>query len=773
MNQQKHLAKNRPLVSATNTHFRKFPLSLFRAILWIEEGRGQASTPRMRKKTKRKMEYVSWGSKELIEFLHSIGKDTTKALSQYDVTNIINLYVNEQKLVHPNNKRRVLCDDKLYSLFCKKSLFRNKIHELLELHLAENRNDSDDDNFGSSDDNDGDAFAKKQKTFSSEKKIQLKKKAPEVLKSCLVAINAENIKLVYLRKSLVHELLNNLETFENKVVGSFVRVKSDPHDIFQKNSHQLQLVTGVVEVAIAGDTKMSKSLQISGLTDGVRISELSDDNFSEEEIEDLRTRVKDGLLKQPTIGELEQKVVVLHEDITRHWLARELKLLKNLIDRANEKVDEYLDRKKLLESPAEQSRLLSEIPKLIPEKVKPETISDNALDDSPKAADWDWEPFIDSTNVVMTKPEVLSKQDSQAAAETSARSNGEARPFNPEERNQPGTDHYAATNNGRAQFVDSKAETVTVEGNGHIESLNANHVEIPTTEISRERNGNLQPSPIESEKSQVFVILSDDDDDVKKSRKLLGVGPRFQDLNPNRWELRCWDTKSRQWDPDSRWWDPNIRTSIQTVGNSRWRDSKPRQWTQIPGGGTQISGPQSKLFGTPGAGFRVQAMGPRFKVVGPKHQDLNPNCSELQVVDPSIRTSIQTVRKLQVSGFKVQAMGPRFQVVGPKYQTSIQTARNFRCRIQSPGNGIQTPGSGIQVSGSRSKQPVRRYVDPHNKGGNQTPAPHPELLVWHYFDPQQRIQGPFSLTSLKRWNDLRYFPLDFKVWMSGQTPEQG
>lgn len=307
---------------------------------WIEEGgKGQASTPRTRKKIKRKKEYVSWGSRELIDFLKSIGKDTAKALSQYEVTNVINQYVNVNKLVHPNNKRRVLCDEKLYSLFEKKTIFRNKIHDLLESHLAENQEDSDDDQFGSSDENDENGFSvsKKQKILSFDKITQPKKKAPEVSKSCLAAINSDNIKLLYLRRSLVQELLNNSETFESKVVGSFVRVKSDPHDIFQKNSHQLQLVTGVMKVASADDTKCSMLLQVSDMTDDLSISELSDENFTEEEIEDLHKRFKDGFLKQPTVGDLEQKVVVLHEDVTKHWLARELVLIKNLIDRANEK----------------------------------------------------------------------------------------------------------------------------------------------------------------------------------------------------------------------------------------------------------------------------------------------------------------------------------------------------------------------------------------------------------------------------------------------------
>ncbi|XP_010674337.2 uncharacterized protein At5g08430 isoform X1 [Beta vulgaris subsp. vulgaris] len=557
---------------------------------WIEEGKEQASTPKTAKKIKRKKEFVGWGSRELIGFLESIGKDTTKVLSQYDVSNIVNQYVNENKLAHPKNKRRVLCDERLLSLFGKKSFFRNKVHELAGSHLAENQDDSDDDHFGSSDENDegGFSMSKKQKTVSLDKKVQPKKKAPEVSKSCLAAIDSNNVKLVYLRKSLIQEILNNSDSFESKVVGSFVRVKSDPHDIFQKNSHQLQLVTGVVEVASAGETRSSTLLQISGMTDDISIPEISDDNFSEEEIEDLRNRVKDGLLKQPTVGELEQKAAVLHEDITKHWLARELVLLKKLIDRANEKgwrhrVTEYLDRRKLLQSPDEQSRLFSEIPRVMPEVVRPETISDCAPDDSPKAADWDWEPS--SAKGDMTNPEVKSWEDNQAAAEISTRSNGDAHPFSPEERNQLETYTFAAVNNGHAHSLAPKedeapkTEAIRVETNGgDTDFLNLNHAVNPNTELRRESNGHVQlPSSKEPAGTQVQVIdLSDDDDEEQ----------------------------------------------------------------EIPNGGTEIS------------------------------------------------------------------------------------------------------------------------------------APHTEQLLWNYLDPQGRVQGPFSLASLKRWNDFNYFPLDFKVWMSGQSPQE-
>ncbi|XP_021734672.1 uncharacterized protein At5g08430-like isoform X1 [Chenopodium quinoa] len=669
------------------------PTSFF----WVEESKGQASTPRPRKKVKRKKEYVGWGSRELIAFLESMGKDCAKALSQYDVTNIINLYINDKKLVHPENKRRVVCDEKLFPLFEKKTIFRNKIHDLLESHFAENQEDSDDDNLGSSDeiDENGYSVPKKLKILTT----QSKKKAPEVSKSCLAAINSDNIKLLYLRKSLVQELLNNPETFETKVVGSFVRVKSDPHDIFQKNSHQLQLVTGVKEDTPAGETKPSMLLQILGMTDVISISELSDDIFSEEEIEELRSRVKDGLLKQPTIGELEQKVVVLHEDITKHWLAKELVLLKNLIDRANEKgwrhrVREYLDRRKLLQSPDEQSRLLNEIPKVMAEEVKPELVSEPAPDDSPKAADWDWEPFnFSSTKKDVTKPEVLINQNGPAAAvaaEVSTRSNGDAHTYSPEERCQLGTGSLASVINLSAQSLEPKereapkVEAVNVKGNGngngYIEFSNLNHLGIPNG-TKQESNGHIQ---------------------LPNSKELKTIQPVVIDLS----------------DSDEEQENPSVGTQIPRQRENPGVGARIPRPQENPGGGTQI--PRQRE--NPGVGARI-----------PRPQE-----------NPGGGTRIPRPQENPGVGARI----PR-----PQENPGVGA------RILRPQ---ENPGIGTQIPRPQENPGV----------GTEIPKPHAEQSLWHYLDPLGRVQGPFSLISLKRWSDANYFRPDFKVWANGQGPQQ-
>lgn len=44
---------------------------------------------------------------------------------------------------------------------------------------------------------------------------------------------------------------------------------------------------------------------------------------------------------------------------------------------------------------------------------------------------------------------------------------------------------------------------------------------------------------------------------------------------------------------------------------------------------------------------------------------------------------------------------------------------------------------------------------------------HPESIIWYYVDPQGSTQGPFSMSSLKRWKESDYFPPGFMVWKKG------
>ncbi|KAI9191358.1 hypothetical protein LWI28_007452 [Acer negundo] len=241
--------------------------------------KGQHSAMKRKAKSKR-TEFIRWGSEPLLEFLASIGKDTSTEMSQYVVMDIITEYCRKNMLFDPEKAKKINFDARLQALLRRKSVNRNSLYNLLTPHLAENLEPSEDELECGSKNIDKDDLAprKRQHRLSSTEKSNTKAEVVNVQKSCFASIVPKNIKLIYLRKSLIEELSKQLETFEDKVTGTFVRVKSDPYDYFQKNSHMLVQVTGVQKTSSMNSEIV---LQVSNMVKEVPIRKLSDDDFSE------------------------------------------------------------------------------------------------------------------------------------------------------------------------------------------------------------------------------------------------------------------------------------------------------------------------------------------------------------------------------------------------------------------------------------------------------------------------------------------------------------
>uniref|UniRef100_A0ACD5TM12 Uncharacterized protein n=1 Tax=Avena sativa TaxID=4498 RepID=A0ACD5TM12_AVESA len=327
---------------------------------------------RKQKKSKKNV-YDGWGSKVLIEFLKSIEKDTSKPLDQFGAAEVVKEYIRQKDLSQKDKKAHVKCDGKLYSLFKRKEIKFTKIYSLLEQHIASNAT-SEDETLSSSEDNSGSFRKKKTRTMTSESSTP--KGISERYKRCFASLVRENIKLIYLRKSLVMDLLKHPEAFENKVIGCFVRVKNDPKDYPRpKLFHQLGQVTGIrksSEEYKVRDVTTNMLLCISGYWSAVKISMLSDEDFEEDECEHLRLLVKKEHSERHTVVELEEKARNVHSDIVSHWIDKELQRLEKLIEVANEKgwryeMHELIEKRRLLRTPSERQRLLEEVPQVIPD----------------------------------------------------------------------------------------------------------------------------------------------------------------------------------------------------------------------------------------------------------------------------------------------------------------------------------------------------------------------------------------------------------------------
>nr|AAT44245.1 unknown protein [Oryza sativa Japonica Group]USH99765.1 putative retrotransposon protein, Ty3-gypsy subclass [Oryza sativa Japonica Group] len=194
-------------------------------------------------KTKKQV-YVGWGSIELIGFMSSIGKDTSKPLDQFGAAEVVKQYIRQNDLLQKDKKKQVICDGKLWSLFRKSKLKYNKIYSLLEKHIAENIT-PEDESLDSSEDNTDSIMERKSRIMNSE--LSTPEEVSERYRRCFASLVRENIKLIYLRRTLVIDLLKQPDTFECKVIGCFVRVKNDPREYSRhkpQKLYQLGQVTG-------------------------------------------------------------------------------------------------------------------------------------------------------------------------------------------------------------------------------------------------------------------------------------------------------------------------------------------------------------------------------------------------------------------------------------------------------------------------------------------------------------------------------------------------
>ncbi|KAJ4846365.1 hypothetical protein Tsubulata_010970 [Turnera subulata] len=258
-----------------------------------------------KRKTSEQFEYIGWGSKPLLDFLTSLGNDTTKEISQVDVDSIIWDYIQNHKLFDPKNRKRILCDERLYPIFKREVIDKNKIYDLLDIHFASNVEQSEEDNDRNADEGSVRGKSKAATKSSSKWWNKVEKSFPgdnpmaiipyegpaempsfdeertEVEKfqeSRFASIVYDNIKLVYLRRSLIEEFLNDPDTLEAKVVGCFVKVKYGSADI-QRFVLPLSQVTGIKYVTSA-EHQSEILLSLSGASDVV-ISRLSDISLKE------------------------------------------------------------------------------------------------------------------------------------------------------------------------------------------------------------------------------------------------------------------------------------------------------------------------------------------------------------------------------------------------------------------------------------------------------------------------------------------------------------
>ncbi|XP_022953119.1 zinc finger CCCH domain-containing protein 19-like [Cucurbita moschata] len=325
---------------------------------------------------------VEWASKELLEFVIHMKNGDKTVLSQFDVQALLLEYIKRNKLRDPRRKSQIICDSRLENLFGKPRVGHFEMLKLLESHFLIKEDAQINDFQASVADTESNQLEADGNTDASgktkkEKKRRYRKKGEERgMQSNLddyAAIDTHNIYLIYLRRNLVEYLIEDEESFHDKVVGSFVRIRISGNAQKQDLYRLVQVVgtSKASEPYKVGKKMTYIMLEILNLnkTEVISIDIISNQEFTEEECKRLRQSIKCGILNRLTVGDLHERAMSLQDARVKDWMETEIVRLSHLRDRASEKgrrkeLRECVEKLQLLKTPEERQRRREEIPEI-------------------------------------------------------------------------------------------------------------------------------------------------------------------------------------------------------------------------------------------------------------------------------------------------------------------------------------------------------------------------------------------------------------------------
>ncbi|KAL8267359.1 hypothetical protein R6Q59_004703 [Mikania micrantha] len=309
---------------------------------------------------------TQWASKELLEFVSHMGHDTSYQ-SQFDVQALLLEYIKTNKLRDSRRKSQIICDARLQGLFGKPRVGHFEMLKLLESHFLIKE---DDDNQGSVVDTEISPIDDEK---TKDKKRKPRKKGdqePQFNREDYAAIDMHNINLIYLKRKLAEDLLDDTESFSSKIVGMFVRIRisaaNQNHDIYR-----LVQVTGTAKSSqyAVGKKTTDIMLEILNLdkTESISIDTISNQEFTEDECKRLRQSIKCGLINRLTVGDILDKAIELQAARVNDWIETEVVRLSHLRDRASDlgrkkELRECIEKLEVLKKPEERARRLQDIP---------------------------------------------------------------------------------------------------------------------------------------------------------------------------------------------------------------------------------------------------------------------------------------------------------------------------------------------------------------------------------------------------------------------------
>ncbi|TVU32039.1 hypothetical protein EJB05_23755, partial [Eragrostis curvula] len=298
---------------------------------------------------------TKWASSEMLEFIGHMRNGDSSYISQYDVQVLLLEYITQNNLRDPHKKSQIICDARLSNLFRKPRVAHFEMLKLLEMHFVKDNPTVNADSHPDS------------AQVGSDKRRKIHKKIERELTANpedYAAIDMHNINLIYLRRSLMEDLIDDNATFSEKIAGAFVRIRIC--DIGQKQDmYRLVKVLGTHKVAerySVGKKTTDYALAILNLDkkDVIPMDTISNQDFTEEECKRLRRSMKFGLVDRLKVGDIYEKAKIFRSLQFNDWLENEKQRLSHLRDRASETGQKL----QLLNTPEERARRINEIPEV-------------------------------------------------------------------------------------------------------------------------------------------------------------------------------------------------------------------------------------------------------------------------------------------------------------------------------------------------------------------------------------------------------------------------
>ncbi|KAI3812170.1 hypothetical protein L1987_16876 [Smallanthus sonchifolius] len=331
--------------------------------------RRKSKTPKTHGSAASASDSIQWASKELLEFVTHMGHDTSYQ-SQFDVQALLLEYIKTNKLRDSRRKSQIICDARLQGLFGKPRVGHFEMLKLLESHFLIKE---DDDIQGSVVDTETSPIDDDKTKDKKRKNRKKGDQEPQSNREDYAAIDFHNINLIYLRRKLAEDLLDDTESFHSKSVGTFVRIRiSGANHNF--DIYRLVQVTGTSTGApyAVGKKTTDIMLEILNLdkTESVSIDTISNQEFTEDECKRLRQSIKLGFINRLTVGGILDKAIELQPARVNDWLEAEVVRLSHLRDRASDlgRKKEYpffiecVEKLEVLKTPEERARRLQDIP---------------------------------------------------------------------------------------------------------------------------------------------------------------------------------------------------------------------------------------------------------------------------------------------------------------------------------------------------------------------------------------------------------------------------